>query len=79
MREPRRENLKQREEDDADVEGKVRGKDTAGDKREDFDGRRTLEEEMRVVEEAIDAIDMTLFSLCDWLIQYSVKGSLCLV
>lgn len=55
VRGTRRENP---EEDDA----KVRGKDTAGDKREDLEGRRTLEEEIRVVveEEAIDAIDITL-------------------
>lgn len=59
VRGTRRENP---EEDDAEEEGRVLGKDTAGDKREDLEGRRTLEEEIRVVveEEAIDAIDITL-------------------
>lgn len=59
VREPRWENPELREEEDAEVEGRVRRKETAGEKREDLEGR-TLEEEMSVVvEEAKDAMDTT--------------------
>ena len=82
VREPRLENPEQREEDDAEEECRVLGTETVGDKREDFEGRRTLEEESRVVEEeeAIDAIDIdSVLSLYLSVIGYSKKEVLWLV
>jgi hypothetical protein len=82
VREPRLENPEQREEDDAEEEGMILGKETVGDKREDLEGRRTLEEESRVVEEeeAIDAIDIdSVLSLYLSVIGYLKKRSCGLV
>lgn len=52
-----REKPEQREDgDDAEEEGRVRRKEAAGEKREGLEGR-TLAEEIRVVDEAKDAMD----------------------
>lgn len=46
-----------REDGDAAVEGRVRRKEAAGEKGEGFEGRRTVDEEISVVDEAKEAID----------------------
>lgn len=46
-----------REDGDAAVEGRVRRKEAAGEKGEGFEGRRTVDEEISVVDEAKEAMD----------------------
>lgn len=62
LKEERRANPERREAD-AEGEERVGRKETEGEEREDLGGKTLEEEEMRVVEEARDAIDT--HSLCD--------------
>lgn len=45
------------EDDDTEVEGRVRRKEAAGEKGEGFEGRRTVDEAISAVDEAKEAMD----------------------